>query len=333
MDVLDRLRLDVPVAVAGMPGIAGGRLAAAVARAGGLGTIGMMPPTELKAAIDRVRDEAPDRSVSVNLLMKFARRHHVRACVEAGVDVVVLAFGGNASLVRELREAGVLVLVMVGDESQARRAVEWGADGLIAQGSEAGGHLLGTDTAHHFLPRALAIAQSRPVFLAGGVATGDDTAAALAAGAAGVVAGTRFLLTEESGAHHEYRNRVIAARATLKTTLFGLGWPAQHRVVPNTATDHWCNADGTARRLPALANSLSAPTSRWAPANSERLVLRMQRAALPFFSPATLLEGMPEQWADRAALYAGESALRINSVVSAKQAVAELAGRQSTFRH
>ncbi|GLY71206.1 hypothetical protein Atai01_78250 [Amycolatopsis taiwanensis] len=318
--------MDFPVALAGMPGIAGGRLAGAVAGAGGLGTIGLLPPGELQAAIGRVRDEAPGRCVAVNLLMQFARRRHVQACVDAGVDVVVLAFGGDAALVRELRDAGVFVLVMVGTEHQARAAVAWGADGLIAQGREAGGHLVGTVAALEFLPQALAVAQERPVFLAGGVATAGDTAAALAAGAAGVVAGTRFVLTEESGAHREYQRRILAAGATVETTLFGLGWPLRHRVVPNTATDRWCRADGTARRIPALVNSLSAPLARWAPENSERSVIRMQRPAIPLFSPAAPLEGMPEQWVDRAALYAGESVLRINGVVPAKQAVAELAG-------
>ncbi|WP_433599183.1 NAD(P)H-dependent flavin oxidoreductase [Nocardia sp. CA-135953] len=326
MDVLDRFRLDVPVALAGMPGIAGGRLAAAVASAGGLATIGLMAPIELRAAVGWVRDEAPGRCVAVNLLMQFARRRHVQACVEAGVDVVVVSFGGDAALVRELRDAGVFVLVMVGTEDQAREAVTWGADGLIAQGREAGGHLVGTVAALEFLPRALAVARERPVFLAGGVATGADTAAALAAGAAAVVAGTRFVLTEESGAHREYQRRILAADKTLETTLFGLSWPARHRVVPNTVTDRWCRADGAARRLPALVNSLSAPLSRWAPENSESSVLRMQRAAIPLFSPAAPLEGMPEDWVDRAALYAGESALRINGVIPAKQAVAELAG-------
>ncbi|WP_280382749.1 nitronate monooxygenase [Nocardia wallacei] len=326
MDVLDRFRLDVPVAQAGMPGIAGGRLAAAVAGAGGLGTIGLMPPTPLRAAIGRVRDEAPGRCVAVNLLMQFARRHHVAACVEVGVDVVVVAFGGDAALVRELREAGVFVLVMVGTENQARQAMGWGADGLIAQGREAGGHLVGTVAALEFLPRALAIAQERPVFLAGGVATGADTAAALAAGAAGVVAGTRFVLTEESSAHREYQERILAARTTLETTVFGLGWPARHRVVPNSVTDRWCRPDGAARRLPALINALSGPLARWAPENSEGSVLRMQRPAIPLFSPAAQLEGMPAQWVDRAALYAGESVLRIDGVIPAEQAVAELAG-------
>lgn len=172
----------------------------------------------------------------------------------------------------------------------------------------------------------MAIARQRPAFLAGGVATGGDTTAALDAGAAGVVAGTRFLLTEESGAHPEYRRRVIAARATLETTLFGLSWPARHRVVPNAATDRWCRSGGTVRRLPAVVNALSAPTARWTPENSEKALLRMQRVAIPLFSPAAPLEGMPGHWVDRAALYAGESALRIDRVLPASQAVAELAG-------
>ena len=109
----------------------------------------------------------------------------------AGVDVAVVAFGGDRALVDELREAGVFVFVMVGTEDQARRAVSWGADGLIAQGGEAGGHLCGTTEALEFLPRALAVADGRPVLLAGGIATGDPTPARrLAAGASGVIAGT-----------------------------------------------------------------------------------------------------------------------------------------------
>ncbi|WP_419150661.1 nitronate monooxygenase [Nocardia vinacea] len=122
--------------------------------------------------------------------MPVARRHHVQVCLRERVDVVVLAFGGNRTIVRELRDAGVSVLVLVGTEDQACAAVEWGADGLIAQGREAGGHLVGTVAALEFLPRVLPIAGSRPVLLAGGIADATDTAAALAEGAAAVVAGT-----------------------------------------------------------------------------------------------------------------------------------------------
>ena len=187
------------------------------------------------------------RAVAVNLLTPFLRRNHVSVCVRARVEAAVVAFGGDRELVDELRAAGIFVLVMVGTSDQARHAIGWGADGLIAQGSEAGGHLSGTTEALQFLPRALAIADGRPVLLAGGIATAADTRTALAAGASGVIAGTRFLLTHESRAHPEYQRRVLAADKTFRTMLFGLGWPAPHRVIPNAATERWCNGDGTAK--------------------------------------------------------------------------------------
>ena len=144
VDLLDRLRLDVPVAQAGMGGgLAGADLALAVAAAGGLGTLGLAPAAQLRDSITRVRDGAADRAVAVNLLMPFVRRSHVAVCTESRIDVAVVAFGGDEALVRQLKESGVFVLAMVGTEQQARRAIHWGADGLIAQGCEAGGHLAG----------------------------------------------------------------------------------------------------------------------------------------------------------------------------------------------
>ena len=94
MDLLDRLRLDVPVVQAGMGGgLAGPELAAAVAAAGGLGTLGLAPADRLRDAIRHVRDAAPDRAVAVNLLMPFVRRSHVDVCVDERIDVAVMAFG------------------------------------------------------------------------------------------------------------------------------------------------------------------------------------------------------------------------------------------------
>jgi len=82
-----------------------------------------------------------------------------------------------------------------------------------------------------------------PVLAAGGVADAVDVRRLLDAGAAAAVAGTRFLLTEESAAHGEYKRRVLAAEETLSTMLFGLGWPLRHRVISNAATERWCRAD------------------------------------------------------------------------------------------
>jgi len=327
MDIADRLRLDFSVGQAGMGGgLAGAPLAAAVAKAGGLGTIGIATPRQLRTAIDQVREQAPGRAVAVNLLMPFARRHHVEVCVDARVDVVVLAFGEKRRLVEHLREAGTFVFVMVGTVAQARAAVAWGADGLIAQGREAGGHLVGTMPALNFLPHALAAAGNLPVFLAGGIATGSDTRTALDAGASGVIAGTRFLLTHEANANREYQRRIMHADKTIETNLFGFSWPLRHRVVPNAATRRWCDDDGKVNVVPVALNAASRPLSVLGYFDAGGL-MRLQSPARPFFTPLALTAGMPDSWADRAALYAGETALRISELTSAAQAVEDLRPR------
>lgn len=327
MDIADRLRLDVPVAQAGMGGgLAGAPLAAAVANAGGLGTLGIATPRQLRASIDQVRDRAPGRAVAVNLLMPFVHRRHVEVCVDARVDAAVLAFGEKRGLVEHLREAGVFVFVMVGTEAQARAAVSWGADGLIAQGRQAGGHLVGTMPALDFLPQALGVAGERPVFLAGGIATAADTRAALDAGAGGVVAGTRFLLTHEANASREYQRRILRADRTIETNLFGLSWPLRHRVIPNAATRRWCGDDGKAKALPAALNAASRPLSVLGYFDAAAL-MRLQSPARPFFTPLAPVAGVPDAWLDSAALYAGETALRISELTSAEQAVKDLTPR------
>jgi nitronate monooxygenase len=326
VDIADRLRLDVPVGQAGMGGgLAGASLAAAVAKAGGLGTIGIATPKQLRTSIDLMRERAPGRAVAVNLLMPFVRRHHVGVCVDAHVDVVVLAFGEKRGLVEHLRNAGIFVFVMVGTTAQARAAVAWGADGLIAQGREAGGHLVGTMPALDFLPHALTAAGKRPVFLAGGIASGADTRTALDAGASGVIAGTRFLLTHEANANREYQRRIMHADKTIETNLFGFSWPLRHRVVPNAATRRWCH-NGKANALPAALNAASRPMSVLGYFDAGAL-MRLQSPARPLFTPLALTAGMPDSWADRAALYAGETALRIGELISAEQAVSELRPR------
>lgn len=324
MDVLDRLRLDVPVGQAGMGGgLAGAPLAAAVAAAGGLGTLGLITARQLHASIHEVRERAPGRAVAVNLLLPFAHRPHVAACVDARVDAVVLAFGAKRGLIGHLREAGIFVFVMVGDEAAARAAVAEGADGLIAQGREAGGHLVGTIPARDFLPIALAVAGRRPVFVAGGIATGADTRAALDAGASGVIAGTRFLLTHETNASREYQRRVLLAEETIETNLFAVSWPLRHRVVPNAATRRWCRADGKAKALPAALSAASRPLAVLGYFDAGAL-MRLQSPSRPFFTPLAPLAGAADSAVDGAALYAGETALRIGEVTSAGQAVKDL---------
>jgi NAD(P)H-dependent flavin oxidoreductase YrpB (nitropropane dioxygenase family) len=275
--------------------------------------------------IKRARDLAPGRPLAVNLLMPFARAAHVDACIAEKVDAVVLFFGYDARLVARLRDAGILVLHQIGTLEEARRAVADGADVLVAQGREAGGHLLGTRAARAFLPEALEAAAGRPVVLAGGVSDVQDVRAALASGASGVLCGSRFLLTEECRAHPAYKQRVLGAERTIETTLFGVGWPARHRVVPNRATERWCGADGRPRWSVRALIAATAALGRVAPLDLPGRLPRMQRVGVPLFGPEALLEGGDARSAEVTPLYAGECVRRIRRIASAEDVVRELA--------
>lgn len=113
------------------------------------------------------------------------------------------------------------------------------------------------------LPQARAMAGRRPVFLAGGIATSSDTRAALDAGADGIIAGTRFLLTHETNAHAEYQQRLLDADNTIETTPFGLSWPLRHRVVLNAATRKWSRSAGPPERCQLLSTRPAAGYRCW----------------------------------------------------------------------
>lgn len=322
----DRLNLELPIAQAGLGGgLARAELAAAVSRAGALGTVAILPPARMGAELRRARALAPGRPVAANLLMPFTRPAHVEQTIAAGAAAAVLFFGFDRDLVRRLRKAGVFVLHQVGTEAQARQALADGADGLIAQGLQAGGHLLAERNTWEFLPAALDLADGKPVLAAGGIHNAAGLARALAAGAAGVVCGTRFLLTHECAAHPLYKSRVLGAPRTLDTLLFGFGWAARHRVAENAATARWCARRPEGPLALEWVNRAAEPFTRRAPLSALPLAPRTQRLALPLYSPAPALAGMPDRTVDVTPLYAGQCAAEIHHVIPAAHAVAELA--------
>jgi nitronate monooxygenase len=348
MSFLERFGLAHPIVQAGMGGgIAGGRLAGAVSGAGGLGTVGILPPEIMAAELALAREVANGGSatatggsgkaatagppVAANLLVPFTRREHVDTCRRASTPIVVLHGGFDRQLVVALRDSQIFVFQTVGTPDQARWAIAEGADGLVVQGREAGGHLVGVEPALTALARIrdamaamdVSSAPNKPLLLAGGIADAADVKRGLAAGADAVVAGTRFLLTDESGAHPEYKRRVLEAQRTIETYLFGLGWPMRHRVVPNAATDRWCRGDDAGPALLRAAYRLSAPLGRLPLSATGRLV-NFQRPAIPLFGPSGSVEGMPDRLIEATALYAGDTALRIDSILPAAEAVALL---------
>lgn len=326
MSFLDQIGLELPVVQAGMGGgVAGAELAGAVSAAGGLGTVGIMAPPAFAAALGRARKRAPGRPVAANLLVPFARKAHVDACIEQGAAMVVFHGGAPGRWAAPLRAAGIPVLATVGTAEDARTALAAGVDGLVAQGVEAGGHLAGGEPLATLLPAVLDLADGRmPVLAAGGVAEAADVRRLLDLGAAAAVAGTRFLLTEESLAHPAYKQRVVEAERTLVTLLFGFGWPMHHRVVPNQATERWCADSDLAPSWVRRVGRLSAPVGRALPLGAMGRVSALQRVGLPFFSPGLPLAGMPASSVETLALYAGETHSRISDVVSAAAAVERL---------
>jgi NAD(P)H-dependent flavin oxidoreductase YrpB (nitropropane dioxygenase family) len=327
VDFLDRLGLERPIAQAGLGGgLATGELAGAVAAAGGLGTIGIVPPARLGAEIRMAREIAPGRPVAVNLLLPFTRPGHVRACIDARVSAVVLFFGFDRRIVTALREAGVLVIHQVGQPDQARRAIDEGAQALIAQGLEAGGHLLAVRPLDEALPAILEVAAPTrvPVLAAGGIGSRERVAEVLNAGAVAAVAGTRFLLTRECHAHPSYQRRVLGAERTLETELFGFGWPARHRVVPNAATRRWCARAEAGSPLVRGFNRRTGRLGGLLPLSTLEVTARLQRPTIPLFSPGAALRGMPERTVDSTPLYAGVVSRDIEQIVPAGDAVGEL---------
>jgi NAD(P)H-dependent flavin oxidoreductase YrpB (nitropropane dioxygenase family) len=263
--------------------------------------------------------------VAANLLVPFAKSAHVRACIDAGADAVVLFFGFAQHFVRELQEAGIFVIHQVGEPTQARRALADGADAVIAQGLEAGGHLLATKTLDEFLPSVLEAAGDKPVLAAGGIVDGTRVRAVLDAGASAAVCGTRFLLTRECHAHPDYQQRVLGAQETIDTQLFGFGWPARHRVVPNAATQRWRGSKDTDSSLVRALNRPSGGLGRLLPLSSMDHLARLQHPMVPILSPGPALRGMPSRTVDATALYAGTAAAKLSQVVSAADAVRDLA--------
>jgi NAD(P)H-dependent flavin oxidoreductase YrpB (nitropropane dioxygenase family) len=298
-------------------GLAGAELAAAVSDAGGLGTIGILAPDSLREEIEAVR-RLTGRPVAVNLLLPFARRRHFEVAGEA--DVLVTFWG------RPKRRAPGVWLHQCGSIEEALEAKAAGADAVIAQGLEAGGHVRGTEPALELLADVrAAMGDDYPVLSAGGVDSAEEGARRIQAGAEAVVSGTRFLMSEESGAHPAYKERLLGARETVLTELFGMGWPAPHRVVPNAATERWLQADPRGPGWIRAVQRVTAPVLSRLPVPAQFRVAATQRPARPFFGPAAATGGGPDNLVDAGPLYAGECIARIDDIRPAAELVRELA--------
>ena len=284
--------MQAPVAGAATPLLAG-----EVSRAGGLGSLGASW-TELDALRERIRSigRMTDRPFCVNLVLDFEQDERLEVAVEERAPIVSFSFGLRPELIARARAAGTRVLVQVGSADAARAAADAGADALIVQGVEAGGHI---QSVVGLLPLLAEVrrAVSLPLLAAGGIGDPASARAALATGVEAVVMGTRFLASDESDAHARYKARLVQAQArdTALTELFDVGWPTSpHRVLRNSTYEHW----------EAAGNPLSGQR----PGEGEEIT-----SGIPRYAANLPLAGM-EGDVEAMAMYAGQSVGAITGV-------------------
>ena len=243
----ESLGIRHPIALAPMGGAAGGALAAAVSNGGGLGLVGGGRGD--LAWLDRELAMVAGRTGKpwgVGFLAWSVDADTVRRALDHGPKAVMLSFGDPALLAAPVLRAGATLIVQVTDLEEARRALDVGADVIVAQGSEAGGHG-GRRATLPFVPAVADLAAPTPVLAAGGIADGRGLAAALALGAAGALIGTRFQASLEALVPAAVTKAIIdgggedTERSRVLDIARGAPWPSRYtaRTLRNAFLDRW----------------------------------------------------------------------------------------------
>ncbi|OUR78825.1 hypothetical protein A9Q83_06395 [Alphaproteobacteria bacterium 46_93_T64] len=217
---------------AGMGGIAGPELTAAVSNAGGLGHLGgiRMAAEDIRSWIKETRS-LTDNPFGINLVPMGPGPNGFEAqlsvVLEEKPKVLSLFWGDFSSVIPRAKAAGISTMVQVGSVKDAKKAAQDGADIIIAQGIEAGGHVRGNIGVMALLPAIIKAVGPVPVLAAGGIATSEGVKAAMKLGAQGVWVGTSFVATPESLAHDIYKQRLVEAGTddTVHGHFYSYGWP------------------------------------------------------------------------------------------------------------
>ena len=211
-EVTELLGIEYPIIQGGMAWVAEHHLAAGVSEAGGLGLIAAAsaPAQWVRDQIHAAR-KLTDKPFGVNIMLMSPEADEVaKVIVEEGVKVVTTGAGSPEKYMKLWKEAGVKVIPVVASVALAKRMERCGADAVVAEGCEAGGHI-GESTTMTLVPQVVD-AVKIPVIAAGGIADGRGIAAAFMLGARGVQMGTHFVVTDESQVHENYKDRIIKAK-------------------------------------------------------------------------------------------------------------------------
>lgn len=305
------LAIEFPIMQAPIGGGAGPELAASVSNAGALGSIAVWPwPPARTASLISATLKLTNKPFSVNIRSDLSQVSHVATAIESGAKLIHLFWGDPTPYASAVHRGGARLLCTVANTDEAKEALDAGADVLIAQGWEAGGHVRDTITVFALIPTVVDLAGSVPVLAAGGVVDGRGLASMLALGASGVVMGTRFVASEESRAHPDYKKALTSAHqvdAVYLRDLFDADWPnAPHRALRNSTVRAW--------------ESAGSPPTGCRPNEREVVGTRPDGTTIQrygTFSPVAGVTGNIEAMPH----YAGQGVERVNNILPAARII------------
>ncbi len=295
--ICDLLGIEHPIVLGGMATGTSAPLVAAVSNAGGFGTIGLglRNEEEVPGIIDDIR-ERTEKPFGVNFLLFRFEEAAFAAALAAKPPVVAFAWPRADQDLRSLfdraHEAGAKVMFQAGEVADLKRAAEAGADVIVVQGTEGGGHV-GWMATLPLLPMAVDAVAPVPVLAAGGIADGRGLAAALALGGEGVLLGTRFLATEESPIHPNFKEAIVASDGhdTLLTEIPDIVletvWPgAMSRALRNDFIERWAGKEWALRQHQAAAFEKVQAAGKSGDAAESRLLIGQDAGLIHDIPPA-----------------------------------------------
>ena len=310
MNIIERL--DYPLVQAPIGSAESLELVEAVAEAGAMGTLAMTwaDPDTAHQQILHLKSRT-EGLFAANFVLSFLPRS-LEAVLLAGAPVVTFSWGISAEHIRTVHKAGAVAGVQIGSACAAARAITAGANFLICQGNEAGGHVQSSTALADLVPAVVRVAGDTPVIAAGGIADGRDVARVRRLGAAAAMLGTRFVAAEESKAHDDYQQAIVRAKAsdTSFTWCFDGDWPySGHRVIRNATLENWeaCGCPLPGNR-PGEGETVATTAKGWA--------IPRYHIASPVQSTTGDVLGL--------ALYAGTGCSKIEDVLPAKEIIERL---------
>jgi NAD(P)H-dependent flavin oxidoreductase YrpB (nitropropane dioxygenase family) len=330
-EICERFGIDVPIVQTGMGWVAGARLVSATAAAGALGILASATMTydQLEAAIREVRSRT-DRPFGVNLRADAEDADaRVALLIRERVPVVSFALAPREAQIKQLKDAGIAVVPSIGARRHAEKVAAWGADAVIVQGGEGGGHT-GAVATSLLLPQVVD-AVDIPVIGAGGFFDGRGLVAALAYGAAGIAMGTRFLLTQESTVPDSVKQYYLS-RSVADTVVTARIDGVPHRVLRTEFVDELEHTNAVMAMPRALRNAAAFKKlsgTSWRGIAREGLALRKEQnlkwsqLALAANTPMLLRAGLVEGRLDAGVLSSGQ----VTGVIDDLPTVAELISR------